>query len=189
MPRLWYRASEQNLPGVGDFGNLDREVESALEYISSSKNSTSKSDPLGSLAISQARFKCRFVGATLGWLGVVAWDGHEFYLCHGFKQPAVNTTGGGDIFRRAFLYRPAQHWPIQQILEFSCAEAGLHRERLGARGNIAPHRNIHGDQSQAALKRQGLLEAREISLEDSCHAAWNSSAAWSASNRRTGGSL
>jgi hypothetical protein len=48
----------------------------------------------------------------------------------------VDTTGAGDIFRAGFIYGLLQEWPLDRLLDFSCAAAALNCMAAGARGGI-----------------------------------------------------
>jgi sulfofructose kinase len=142
-------AREDGIPVAGDFDNRYPGVEALLEYVNyliTSKDFperlTSERDLLKSLPAIHAQFKCRFIAATLGSSGVIAWDGQQFLQCPAFRVKAVDTTGAGDIFHGAFLYGLVQGWTIEAILEFSCAAAALNCEASGARGGIAPLKKI-----------------------------------------------
>ena len=139
-------AREQSIPVVGDFDNLYEGVEGVLEYTDYAV--VSKDFPqrltrgpsiLQSLPRISKNFKCRLAAATLGRLGVLAWDGEQFLLCPGFKVRAVDTTGAGDIFHGGFVYGLIQRWPIKRTLEFSCAAAAARTARLLARVEISRH--------------------------------------------------
>ena len=119
---------------------------------------------LNSLPEISRRFKCQLAAATLGYLGVLAWDGNRFLLCPGFQIDVVDTTGAGDIFHGAFLYGLLQNWQFKEILEFSCAAAALNCRAPGARGNIAPLHVIDelrrlGQRSEQAFEANELLDA------------------------------
>jgi sugar/nucleoside kinase (ribokinase family) len=110
------------------------------------------------------KFKCRLIGATLGYQGVIVWDGTQFTLCAGFQVNARDTTGAGDILHGAFAYALLQQWPLTQILEFASAAAALNCEHPGARGGIASLQEIESLQrsaarSEPAYSPQELLEA------------------------------
>jgi len=137
-------AKQEGLEVVGDFDNRYPGVEAVLELTDFPV--TSKDFPerlmgeknlLKSLPAIFQRFKCRLMAATLGRLGVLAWDGERFLLCPGFQVEAVDTTGAGDIFHGAFAYGLALGWALEGILEFACAAAALNCLAPGARGNIA----------------------------------------------------
>jgi sulfofructose kinase len=84
----------------------------------------------------QARYSCRLSAATLGEDGVLAWDGKRFYRSVAYRVPVVDTTGAGDLFRAGFIYGLLQEWPLDRILDFSCAAAALNCMSAGARGGI-----------------------------------------------------
>jgi sulfofructose kinase len=137
-------AREEGIPVVGDFDNRYPCVEALLEFVDftiASKDFPERligeKDLLKSLPRILRRFKCRLTAATLGSLGVLAWDGRRFLQCPGFRVHAVDTTGAGDIFHGAFLYGLAGGRPLEAILDFSCAAAALNCTAPGARGHIA----------------------------------------------------
>jgi sulfofructose kinase len=137
-------ARDEKMPVVGDFDNKYPGVEVLLESVNipiTSKDFperlTGESDLLKSLPAIFRSFKCRVTAATLGRLGVVAWDGEKFLHVPGFCVRAVDTTGAGDIFHGAFLNGLVRNWPLKEILEFSCAAAALNCTAPGARGHIA----------------------------------------------------
>lgn len=164
-------ARRQSIAVVGDFDNLYPGVTSLLrstDYIITSKEFpqriTGESNLLKALPKIRSEFKCLISAATLGRLGVLAWNGTRFFLSPGFKVKAVDTTGSGDVFHGAFLLGLVRGWPIQQILEFGCAAAALNCEALGARGNLAPLKEIErlqrlGHRSERAFAHKELLEA------------------------------
>ena len=137
-------AREEKIAVVGDFDNLYPGVQDLLQFVDfpiTSKDFperlTGEADLLKSLPTILSEFKCRMIAATLGRLGVLAWDGERFILCPGFRVHAVDTTGAGDIFHGAFVFGLIRGWPLPQILEFSCAAAALNCTAPGARGRIA----------------------------------------------------
>ncbi len=164
-------AREEDITVVGDLDNRYPEVEVLLEGVDFPIMSkefperlTGELDLLKSLPKILQQFKPRLIAATLGRLGVLGWDGERFLLCPGFVAKAVDTTGAGDIFHGAFVYGLAQGWPVEEILEFSCAAAALNCLAEGARGGIAPLAEIAefrrtGERSQAAYSPEALLAA------------------------------
>jgi sulfofructose kinase len=164
-------ARQESIPVVGDFDNLYHNVEPLLYYVDFPVTSkvfperlTGEPDLLKSLPRIFHEFKCRLIAATLGHLGVLAWDGEKFLLCPGFRMRAIDTTGAGDIFHGAFVYALLRNWPIQEILEFSCSAAALNCTQLGARGKIASLEEIQslrhtGDRSTPAYTGEALREA------------------------------
>jgi sulfofructose kinase len=164
-------AREAGIPVVGDFDNRYPKVEALLEYVDfmiASKDFperlTGEKNLLKSLPKIFRNFKCRLTAATLGGLGVLAWDGNKFLLCPGFVVGAVDTTGAGDIFHGAFLYGLVRNWTVEEILEFCCAAAALNCTAPGARGGIASLDQIaallaSGKRSESAYSREVLVEA------------------------------
>jgi sugar/nucleoside kinase (ribokinase family) len=164
-------AREEGVSVLGDLDNRYAGVEELLEYLDFAVTSkdfperlTGEGDLLKSLPRIHHRFKCHLIGATLGRLGALAWDGGGFILCPGFRVRAIDTTGAGDIFHGAFLYGMVQGWPIEQMLEFSCAAAAINCEARGARGKIATLEEIEdlrrgGERSELAYSVQVLQEA------------------------------
>jgi len=103
---------------------------------------TGEPDLREALPALQRRFGCRLTAATLGADGVLAWNGAEFVYSSAFRVGVVDTTGAGDIFHAGFIYGLLQNWPIQQVLDFSCAAAALNCTAVGARGRIEKLENI-----------------------------------------------
>jgi sulfofructose kinase len=172
-------AREENIPVVGDFDNRYPGVEALLEYVDfiiTSKDFperlTGDKDLLESLPKMFREFKCRLTAATLGRLGVLAWDGAGFLLCPGFRVQAADTTGAGDIFHGAFLYGMLSNWKLEETLEFSCAAAALNCTAPGARGYIASVDEIaglrrNGDRSEIAYSPEALADASRAAAASS----------------------
>lgn len=170
-------ASQEGLEVVGDFDNRYPGVEEVFKYTGypiTSKDFperlTGEKDLLKSLPTIFRRFNCHLMAATLGRFGVLAWNGTQFLLCPGFVVDAVDTTGAGDIFHGAFVYGFARKKPTEEILEFACAAAALNCTAPGARGNIAPVREIdklrrEGKRSELAYSCKELHEAASAAVE------------------------
>ncbi len=77
-----------------------------------------------------------FLCCTLGAEGAVVSYMGQFLRFPAYPVNAVDTTGAGDVFRGAFIYALFQRWPLEQIIRFANAVAGLSCERIGARGGI-----------------------------------------------------
>ncbi len=138
-------AREAGIPVLADVDNLYPGVEDLLanvDYLMASRDFpaklTGEPDLKKSLPALRQRFGCRLVGVTLGRVGALAWDGRRYLPCPGYAVHAVDTTGAGDIFHGAFAYGILQDWPMERVLEFSCAAAALNCTGLGARGGIKP---------------------------------------------------
>jgi len=164
-------AREEGMMVVGDFDNRYPGVEELLEFIDFPVTShdfperlTAEKDLLKAVPKIYSRYKFELICATLGRMGALAWDGHRFFLCPGFRIDAADTTGAGDVFHGAFLYGLLKEWKPEGILEFSCAAAALNCQALGARGHIASLEEIQslrrsGARSELAYEPQQLLEA------------------------------
>ncbi len=164
-------ARQEKMCVVGDFDNRYKGVEALLhltDFAVTSKDFparlTGENDLSKSLPQLYREFKFRLIASTLGRLGALAWDGARFYLTRGFCVDAVDTTGAGDIFHGAFVFGLVRGWPLEEILKFSCAAAGLNCEAEGARGGIPSLRKIaqfrrSATRSEAAYAPEVLLEA------------------------------
>jgi sulfofructose kinase len=167
-------AHDEQIPVVGDFDNKYPGVEVLLEFVDipiTSKDFpgrlTGETDLLKSLPVIFRRFRCRLTAATLGRLGVIAWDGKKFLQVPGFRVSAVDTTGAGDIFHGAFLYGLIRNWSLKEVLEFSCAAAALSCTASGARGYIAALDEIatfrqSADRSETAYSKESLEAAAQM---------------------------
>ncbi|MGH9712242.1 MAG: carbohydrate kinase family protein [Candidatus Acidiferrales bacterium] len=165
----WARA--QRMYVLGDFDNRYPGVEELLKYVNfviTSKDFperlTGEKDLLKSLPEIFSKFKLHLIAATLGRLGVLAWEGARFILRPGFRVKAVDTTGAGDIFHGAFLFGLVRGMELEEILEFSCAAAALNCTAVGARGGIATLREIEnlrrrGERSERAYASRVLADA------------------------------
>jgi len=122
-------------------------------------------DLLESLPEITRRFGCRVAGATLGRDGVLAWDGTRFHYCPAFRVDTVDTTGAGDIFHAGFAYALLRGDALPEVLEFSCAAAGLNCAAPGARGGIRPVDEIE------KLRRDGSRHERLYKDEELLHAS------------------
>lgn len=176
-------ANESNTLVLGDFDNRYLGVERLLRFVDypiTSKDFprrlTGERDLLKSLPAIFESYRCRASGATLGRLGVIVWDGGDFHLCRGFRVDAVDTTGAGDVFHGAFAYGLVRGWPVDEILEFSCAAAALNCTEVGARGGIPTLAEIEtlrrrGKRSERAFTEQNLrraaLRARSLAEAES----------------------
>jgi sulfofructose kinase len=167
---------EESVPVVGDFDNLYRGVEALLHLVDFPVTSqrfperlTGESNLLKSLPKIHREFKCRLIVATLGVHGALAWDGERFLLRPGFEVKVIDTTGAGDIFHGAFAFGLIRGWPVEEILEFSCAAAALNCTATGARGHIATLEEVAqlralGERSRAAYSTDDLGEAARAAL-------------------------
>jgi sulfofructose kinase len=164
------RAREVGAVVTADLDNLYPGVEALLEgvdFMISSRDFPERllgiPDVLESLPEITRRFGCSVAGATLGRDGVLAWDGTQFHYCPAFRVDTVDTTGAGDVFHAGFAYALLRGDTLPEMLEFSCAAAGLNCTAPGARGGIRPVDQIE------KLRREGALRERLYTDEELRH--------------------
>jgi sugar/nucleoside kinase (ribokinase family) len=169
-------ARQRAIPVVADLDNVYSNVEVLLHQVDFPVTSkvfpeklTGEVNLLKALPRILWKFKCRVIATTLGRLGVLSWNGSEFFLSPGFRVQAVDTTGAGDIFHGAFVYGLIRKWSLQEILEFSNAAAALSCTAVGARGHIASLDEIRAlrsraERSEPAYPGRALREATRLAL-------------------------
>jgi sulfofructose kinase len=137
-------AREDGIPVVIDLDKAvprSEELISNVDFLITSANFppefTGIADPIESLLA--LRQHCDgFLAVTLGAQGAMAVIGDRCERFPAFKVHAVDTTGAGDIFHGAFIYGLLRNWPLERIMTFSNAAAGLNCTHLGARSGIPP---------------------------------------------------
>jgi sulfofructose kinase len=72
----------------------------------------------------------------------------------------VDTTGAGDVFHAGFAYALLRGDILPEILEFSCAAAGLNCTAPGARGGIRLVKEIE------KLRHEGVRHERLYADEE-----------------------
>ena len=166
----WARV--EHIPVTADLDNLYPGVEALLENVDYAITSMEfparlcgENDFFVSLPAIAARFGCRLTAATLGPVGVLAWDRTRFHYSPAFDLKPVDTTGAGDVFHAAFAYALLRGNELPRSLEFSCAAAGLACMGMGARGGIASLQEIkeliqNGRRRSAAFTPEQLEAAR-----------------------------
>jgi sulfofructose kinase len=138
-------AREEGIPVTVDADNIYPDLDELLEAVDYLVGSstfatayTGEADVFRALDIIQQRYRhMKVVGATLGRDGVVALSEGRFAYRPAYVVPCRDTTGAGDVFHGAFAYALLQGWPLERILDFSNAMAGLNCGAVGARGGIA----------------------------------------------------
>jgi len=117
------------------------ELISKVDFLITSANFppdfTGIADPIESL-LALRDYCDGFLAVTLGAQGAMAVVGNECIRFPAFKVHAVDTTGAGDIFHGGFIYGLLQNWPLERIISFANAAAGLNCTHLGARSGIPP---------------------------------------------------
>ncbi len=137
-------AQEEGIPVVIDLDKVvprSAELISKVDFLITSANFppdfTGIDDPLESL-LALRRHCPGFLAVTLGAQGAMAVVDDECVRFPAFKVHAVDTTGAGDIFHGGFIYGLLQNWPLERIMSFANAAAGLNCTHLGARSGIPP---------------------------------------------------
>lgn len=136
-------ARQAGIPVVADLDTVYREVERLfpyIDYLIASANflpsATGDDDPFRVLAFMASEYGMKAPGMTLGRDGALVYTAGRFIYSPGFVVETVDTTGAGDVFHGAFIGGLLAGWPIERILDFANAMAGLNCTCLGARGGI-----------------------------------------------------
>jgi len=138
-------ARQAGIPVTLDVDTIYAGLEALLEqtdYIVSStdfpQRYTGKEDFFAALLEIRRRHpQAKLVAATLGRDGVLGLEGERFLYLPAYDIRARDTTGAGDVFHGAFVYALLEGWPMERVLDFSNAMAGLNCEAVGARSGIA----------------------------------------------------
>ncbi len=137
-------AQQEGIPVVIDLDKVvpnTEELISKVDFLITSSNFppdfTRIDDPIDSL-LALRQYCSGFLAVTLGARGAMAVIGSECVRFPAFKVHAVDTTGAGDIFHGGFIYGLLQNWPLERIMAFANAAAGLNCTHLGARSGIPP---------------------------------------------------
>jgi len=135
-------AQEENIPVVIDLDKLSSdgmELISKIDFLICSENIPR--EIAGTENLEDALWKLKdfcngFLAVTLGDRGAMAIVGNECLRFPAYDVHAVDTTGAGDIFHGGFAYGLLQNWPLQKIMSFANASAGLNCTKLGARAAL-----------------------------------------------------
>ncbi|MBI2894777.1 MAG: hypothetical protein HYY06_14575 [Deltaproteobacteria bacterium] len=73
---------------------------------------------------------------TLGQEGSIGTDGDRIVREAAYEVDVIDTTGAGDVYHGAFLYGVRRGWPIERLMRFASAAAGLKCRTLGGRAGI-----------------------------------------------------
>jgi len=79
---------------------------------------------------------CKFSAITMGNQGAVGFDGKTLIKCPAFKVRAIDTTGAGDVFHGAFIYKYATGGTWTECMRFASATAALKCTKFGGRAGI-----------------------------------------------------
>jgi sugar/nucleoside kinase (ribokinase family) len=133
-------AREAGIPTVLDIDNVYAGFEELLPLIDFLISSTSfplrvtqESDLRTALKKLSETTGSRFVAATLGHDGVLAYFQGEYVHSPAFTVDCRDTTGAGDAFHGGFIYGLLAGYSVEETLRFSNAVAGLKCRAVGAR--------------------------------------------------------
>ncbi|MBN2241296.1 MAG: ribokinase [Acidobacteria bacterium] len=98
-----------------------------------------------------------FLVMTAGAGGAIACVAGESLVFPGIQVRAADTTGAGDVFHGGFIYGLLQNWPLNRIMAFSNAAAGLSCRYLGAQSGIRPL-----DEILHRVETNGLSDGRIV---------------------------
>ncbi len=142
-------AQEEGIAVVIDLDKVvprSQELIEKVDFLITSANFppdlTGISDPIDSL-LALRPYCPGFLAVTLGAQGAMAVVGDECVRFPAFKVHAVDTTGAGDIFHGGFIYGLLQNWPLERIMTFANAAAGLNCTHMGARSGVLQLSEIH----------------------------------------------
>jgi len=136
-------ARDAGIPTVIDIDNIYEGAEHLLPLIdflisSSSfpERMTGEKDLRLALKIIHETCGSRFVAATQGAGGVLAYFQNQYLHVPAFPIKAVDTTGAGDAFHGGFLYGLLRGDDIETSLRFGNAVAAMKCSALGARSAL-----------------------------------------------------
>jgi sulfofructose kinase len=114
---------------------LIEQIDFLIVNSSFSSEYTGISDPIESFCSLRRKFN-GFLAMTQGSNGAMAWVGDRCIQFPGLPVKAIDTTGAGDVFHGAFIYGLFQNWPLNKMMAFANAAAGLSCTYLGAQQGI-----------------------------------------------------
>jgi sulfofructose kinase len=139
---------QKNIPVCIDLDTVVRNCDALLEKTDFLIVSSNFASEFTGIADPEASFRALrrcfggFLVMTLGAEGAQAWVGDQCISFPGLKIRALDTTGAGDVFHGAFIYGLLSNWPLDKIMNFANAAAGLSCMYLGARAGIRPLHEI-----------------------------------------------
>ncbi len=136
-------AREAGIPTVIDIDNIYEGAERLLPLIDFLISSASFPERMTGekdlrLALRALHETCgsRFVAATLGAEGVLAYFQNQYLHVPAFSIKAVDTTGAGDAFHGGFIYGLLAGYSVEMTLKVAHAVAALKCLKLGARTGL-----------------------------------------------------
>lgn len=136
-------ARQADIPTVLDIDNIYEGANQLLPFIdfliSSStfpEQMTGEKDLKTALKKLHETNGSRFVAATLGANGVLAYFQQQYIFVPAFSIQAVDTTGAGDAFHGGFIYGLLAGFSVEETLRFAHAVAALKCLKIGARTGL-----------------------------------------------------
>jgi sugar/nucleoside kinase (ribokinase family) len=133
-------AREAGVPTVLDIDNPYPGFEELLPLIdciicssSFTERVTGEADTRDALKSLHERTGSRFVAATLGAEGALAYFKGAYIHSPAFEIACRDTTGAGDAFHGGFIYGLLSGMSVEETLRFANAVAALKCRRIGAR--------------------------------------------------------
>ncbi len=79
---------------------------------------------------------CKFSAVTSGSAGCIGFDGREIFSEPSFKVDVIDTTGAGDVFHGAFVYKYINDASWRECVKFASAVSALKCTKFGGRTGI-----------------------------------------------------
>lgn len=87
---------------------------------------------------------CIFSAVTMGERGSIGFDGKNILTCPAFKVDVIDTTGAGDVFHGAFIYKYVNGGNWTECIEFASAVSALKCTEFGGRTGIPTLKKVEG---------------------------------------------
>ncbi|OGV36298.1 MAG: hypothetical protein A2020_07815 [Lentisphaerae bacterium GWF2_45_14] len=95
---------------------------------------------------------CKFSAVTIGCEGSIGFDGKNLMKCPSFRVNAVDTTGAGDVFHGAFVYKYAEGGTWFECMRFASAVSALKCTKFGGRTGIPDLKTVEKFISEMGFK-------------------------------------
>lgn len=133
-------ARQAGIPVVIDIDNIypgAAELLRLVDFVISSSTFPERFTGEGDLKVALKRLHemtgSRFVAATLGDRGALAYFRGQYIYSPAFRIECRDTTGAGDAFHGGFIYGLLKGFSVEETLRFANAVAALKCRKLGAR--------------------------------------------------------
>jgi len=128
---------------VLDAGTMLPDIEQVLantDVVIASENFartyTGESDIHSALNKLATESSAEWIAITMGCEGSIAFDGKKTAVCPSFNVNVVDTTGAGDVFHGAFIYKSLESGDMMEIMRFASAVSAMKCGELGGRTGI-----------------------------------------------------